>query len=74
MILSIQISPKFNRIPKHYNFAREHMKGGGVTLELLDQLRGEFHREPAGGMLVPVDHHILGLLLAVQKKGKVKEM
>jgi hypothetical protein len=46
--------------------------GGGLTLELLDQLRGEFYGEPAGSMLVPVEHHVLGLLLAVQKRKSQK--
>jgi hypothetical protein len=56
---------------KHYNFAREHMKGG-LTLELIDLLRGDFHGEPIGGNLVPIEHHILGFLLAVQRKKSKK--
>jgi hypothetical protein len=71
MILSIQNSPKFNRMMKHYNFTREHMKGG-LTLELIDLLRGHFHGEPVGGMLVPIEHPILGFLLAVQRKKSKK--
>jgi hypothetical protein len=71
MILSIQISPKFNRMTKYYNFAREHMKGG-LTLELIDLLRGDFHGEPVGGMLVPIEHHVLGFLLSVQRKENKK--
>jgi hypothetical protein len=43
-----------------------------LILELLDQLRGEFHGEHARGMLVPVEHHVLGLLLIVQKKKNKK--
>jgi hypothetical protein len=44
-----------------------------LILELLHQLRGEFHGEHARGMLVPVEHHVLGLLLIVQKKRKIKK-
>jgi hypothetical protein len=73
MILSIQISPKLNRMTKHYNFTREHMKGG-LTLELIDLLRGDFHEELVGGMLVPIKHHVLGFPLAVQRKKSKKAL
>jgi hypothetical protein len=47
---------------------------GGLTLELLDQLRGKFHGEPTSDMLVLVDHHVLDLLLAVQKRKSKKNV
>jgi hypothetical protein len=45
---------------------------GGLTLELIDLLWGHFHGEPVSDMLVPIEQHILGFLLAVQRKKSKK--
>jgi len=39
---------------------------GRLTLELLDLLGGELRGEPAGSVLVVVEHRVLGLLLAAK--------
>ena len=39
---------------------------GRLTLELLDLLGGELRGEPAGSVLVVVEHRVLGLLLAAR--------
>lgn len=38
----------------------------GLTLELLNLLGGELRGESAGGVLVVVEHSVLGLLLAAK--------
>jgi hypothetical protein len=74
MILPIQISPKFNMIKKHYNFAKEHMnrRRGGAHSRAPRPAAGWVSRRTTGGMHVLVEHHALGLWLAVQKKKSKK--